>query len=298
MKSRSRLFVGLAVVSAATAFSLWRTREENQTLEKRLSAVGKGVTKLVAENAELRETVRVAGEENQALRTALEEQKSLAQKIPDQPISVPALNSEAARQWLGAANHPVVMRRLSLQARYETIRQYGNLFDQLKLDPTTEARLTLLLADERQSATDVVVTALQRGEDLSQDPTRYREIVAAAKNEIQTEIRTLLGDEAYTRYRDFDSAVAQANVLRNFELSLRGSPETLAAEQSAKLRGALQTSDGGRLTAQMLVEAKEYLSPAQWQVLDDLRAVQQADEQRRIQQLQMELTPLPTDPTE
>jgi len=34
---------------------------------------------------------------------------------------------------------------------------------------------------------------------------------------------------------------------------------------------------------------------AQVQVLDDLRAVQQADERRRIQRLQMTLTPLPTD---
>jgi hypothetical protein len=297
MKFRNRILLGLTV-GAATAFSLWQIRGENRVLENRLSAVGKSVTKLVVENAELRETVRVAGEENQALRTALEEQKNLSSQTADQHERSPAFTSENARDWLGAANHPVVIRRLSLQARYETIRQYGALFDQLKLDPPAEARLTHLLADERQSPIDVVVTALQRGEDLSQDPARYRQIVAAAKNEIQTEIRALLGEEAYTRYRDFDSAVAQAEVLRNFELSLRGSAESLAAEQSAKVRGALQNGDGGRLTAQMLADAKEYLSPAQWQVLDDLRAVQQADEQRRIQQLQMELTPLPTDPRE
>jgi hypothetical protein len=295
MKPKEWAISLLGALLAVSVVCFWRTQRDNDVLQTRLAAVAQGTSRLVGENTELREEVRRAHDETLAVQAELTAARdALAQK----PERISTITPETVQRWLGEASDPAVMRRLTLQARYQALRQYGPLLDQLKLDPTQEARLTVLLADKRQSAVDVVVTAFQRGEDLSQEPDRYREIVAGAKGEIEKQIYTLLGQERYLQYRDYDTSVAQGNVLRNVELSLRGSPETLTPEQTSRIKEILQGSDGARITAKMVDDAKEFLSPLQLQVLQDLRAVQQADEQKRIQRLQVALTPLPTDPKE
>jgi hypothetical protein len=296
MKPKAWTLLVVSVLACGGAYGVWRGRQENHALETRLTTMGRGATRLVQENAELREAVHQISEEKAAVEGELASVKDALQHAPaakDDHAST--ISRENIQRWLGEANDPTVMRRLNLEARYQTLRQYADLFDQLKLDPAVETRLTILLADKHQSAVDVIVTAFQRGEDLSQDPDRYREIVAVAKDGIEKEINALIGDEAYGRYQDYNSAVAQTNVLRNFDLSLRGSSETLMPEQAAQMRHLLQGDNGSRITPQMIEEAKVFLSPSQLQVLDDLRAVQQADELRRIQALRMELTPLPAD---
>lgn len=297
MKTKSWIFSVLGALAVVSGIFLWRARGENEVLQARLTAVGKGTTRLVGENTELRAEVLHAQEETAAAQSELTAaREAMRSELAAKSEGGFAITPETVQRWLGEANDPAVMRRLNLQARYQTLRHYGDLLDQLKLEPKSETRLIMLLADKRQSAVDVAVTAFQRGEDLSQEPDRYREIVAGAKGEIEKQLNTLLGDEKYALYRNYDTSVAQVNVLRNVELSLRGSDEPLTSEQTGRIKETLQASNGTRITARMVDEAKEFLSPLQLQVLQDLRAVQQADEQRRIQRLQVALTPLPTDP--
>lgn len=296
MKRRGWIFPGLVLLLTGSAILLWRARTESDGLQTRLTAVGRGTTRLVRENAELRDEVRRAHEQTSAIKEELTTAQQRVQELAQRAESALALSPESVVRWLGAANDPTVMRRLNLQARYQTLRAYADLFDQLKLEPAKEAELTRLLADKRQSAVDVVVTAFQRGEDLSQEPARYREIVAGAKAAIETQISALLGDAQYAQYRDYDASVAQANVLRNVELSLRGSAEPLTTEQGNRVKAILQGNSDARITAKMIEDAREFLSPLQLQVMQDLRAVQQADERRRIERLQVALTPLPVDP--
>lgn len=202
---------------------------------------------------------------------------------------------EILQRWLADANDPVVMRRLNLEARNFTMRRYGDLFDQLKLEPQQAVELTMLLADKRQSATDIAVTAYQRGEDLSKDPTRYRELVSAATTAIERQIGALLGEASYTHYRDYDHSVGQIGSLRDVELALRSSPEPLSLEQAERVKTALQDSNSTRITAKMIEEVRDVMSPLQLQTLQDLRAVQQAEEEQRKQQLRAVPTALPID---
>lgn len=296
MKPKGWVFSGLGFLFVVTLVLFWQTKDERDGLQTRLAAVARGTTRLVRENAELRDEAVRAREQTATAKTELAAAQTRIQELAEKTDAAAVFSAESVQRWLGAANDPAVMRRLNLQARYQTLRAYADLFDQLKLEPGKEAELALLLADKRQSAVDVVVTAFQRGEDLSQEPTRYREIVAGAKAAIETQIKALLGDAQYAQYRDYDTSVAQANVLKNVELSLRGSAEPLTPEQGAQVKAILQGNSDARISAKMVEDARAFLSPLQLQVLQDLRAVQQADERRRIERLQVALTPLPVDP--
>lgn len=296
MKRNGWLLSGLGLLLAGGAILLWQSRVETTALQERLASTGHGAMRLVRENGVLRDEVRLAQERTAAVENELAAAQSQVQELARKSDEASVFSPDNVQRWLTAANDPTVLRRLNLQARFQTLRAYADLFDQLRLEPEQEAQFTLLLADKRQSAVDVVVVAFQRGEDLSQKPTRYREIVAGAKAELESQIKTLLGDEKYAQYRDYDTNVAQANVLRNVELSLRGSLEPLTSEQGDRVKALLQGSSEARITVAMIDAAKEFLSPLQLQVVQDLRAVQQADEQRRIQRLQFALTPLPVDP--
>jgi hypothetical protein len=297
MKPTRWIAAFLGVLAGLAVLCFWRLRNETEVLQTRFAAVQEGTHRIIQARAELHEQLQLANEAIKETQAQLaNEREAHRQELVAKPDLNASISPELVQRWLGEANDPTVMRRLNLQARNQVLRHYGDLIEQLKLEPQQAARFTTLLADKRQSAVDVVVTAFQRGVDLSQEPERYREIVAGAKAEIEHQINALLGDPMYTRYRDYENSVAQSNLLRDVQLSLRDTPEGLTPEQTARIQGILQDSNGTQITAKVIDESKEFLSPFQVEVLRDLRAVQQAEELKRVQRLQVSLTPLPTDP--
>ena len=299
MKSSRWIAPFLGVLAVVAVWCLWRLRNETETLHTRFAAVQRGTQEIIQARAELHEQLQLANELIRETEVQLaNEREARRQDLMAKTDLDGVISPDLVQRWLGEASDPAVMRRLNLQARNHVLRRYVDLIEELKLEVPQETRFMTLLADKRQSAVDVAVTAFQRGIDLSHEPERYREIVAAAKKEIENEINALLGEVKYTRYRDYENSLAQSNVLREVQLSLRGTSEDLTPEQTARIQGILQESNGAQLTAGVINEAKEFLSAFQLEVLQDLRAVQQAEELKRVQRLQASLTPLPTDPKE
>src|SRR3954471_10042677 len=140
MTRRVWIIAVLSVTAVTAAFCFWQARRENGVLQTRMTALGRGATRLVSENADLREAVRLAREDQEALQTELATtRENLAQELGQKIVRESPITPEVIQSWLGEANDPAVMRRLNLQARYQTLRQYADLFDQLKLDPAREA---------------------------------------------------------------------------------------------------------------------------------------------------------------
>jgi hypothetical protein len=286
---------------------LWQQHQEIETLKVQAQTAATDTSRNTTERAQLEKNLRVARDEVTALRKELTDAREQANDAAANTAALAkaaknsaggatdpsAVNDATLKQWLADADDPAVLRRLNLQARNKTMQRYGELFNQLKLTPEQTEQLTKLLTDKRQANMDVAVTSYQHGEDPTQDMDAYRDRVVAAREGIENQIAALLGDSAYAQYQDYDRSVGQMNVLNNLQLALRATSEPLTAEQADRFKGVLQDNNSTRITAKVIRDAREVLSPIQMQALEDLRAVQQANSQKRNQPMQA----LPNSPT-
>jgi hypothetical protein len=310
VKSAIRLFIsilGVALV-AATGWRIWAQQQEIAVLRSQALTVAH-------ELVDLREQRR-------ELETRLHRAAQVTNAPPEKPANVPVSSPEPAtpagvnltakeaaaivagvptevnegvvKQWVANAYDPDVLRRLNLQAQNKTLQRYGALFAQLDLAPEQTQQLTKLLTDKRQIATDVAVASFQQGEDPTRDPNGFQERLATTREGIEAEIKALLGEAHYAQYQDYDRSVSQLNALNNLELALRSRGEPMSSEQLAQMKAVLQDSDSTRINAKLIKNSQAFLSAGQIQTLQDLRAVQQANSQRRNQPLQV----LPTTPVE
>ncbi len=228
---------------------------------------------------------------------------------PDAPVKISARQNEAlgeamksaiedgikadlVKQWLADANDPAVMRRLNTQARNQTLRRYSALFTQMNLPADETEAFTKLLADKRQAPLDLVVGSLQQGADPTDDMDKFRSQINASRAEIETQIHALLGDAGYAQYQTYDQNFSHANVITNLQTALLGT-EPLTSEQTARLNEVMQKTQASHVTEEVIAGAKEFLSPAQLQALQDLRALTLANAQKRLQATQI----LPTGAT-
>jgi len=134
---------------------------------------------------------------------------------------------------------------------------------------------------------DVAVASYQQGNDPTQNPDDYRDQVIASHTDIENQIHALLGDANYAQYQDFTRDTGQANVIKGLELALRNTPNPLTPDQAAQIKQVLEDSGATRITAKVVSATKDFLSPAQHQALEDLRAIQQANALKRNQPVQI-----------
>ena len=250
---------------------------ERTALEKRLSDAQDRTAALQNELAAARD----------AQPSATTPDKPAAKKRGALAVEGGQLTPDMLKQWLADANDPAVMRRLNTQARNQMLRRFGDVFQQLNLTPEQTESFTKLLADKRQAPMDVAVASFQDGNDPTQNLDAYRAQLAATQTGIEDQIHTLLGDSNYAQYRDYVRDTGQTNVIKDLELALRNSPDPLTPEQAAQFKQVLEDNNTTRITAKVVSTAQEFLSPAQHQALQDLRAIQQANSQKRNQPVQI-----------
>lgn len=185
-------------------------------------------------------------------------------------------------QLIGEANDPAVVRRLNEQARLQIGHHYAALFDQLALPPDKKEQLIKLLADKRQAAADVAASMFQNGTDPREDPNGYVDMIAATREDLEKQIASLLGDSGYQAYQSFDRGIGQSQVMARMNLLLSEIQQPLTGEQATQLQASMQANKAGRVTGKVVKDATTFLNPAQMQVLRDLRAIQQANSQKRL----------------
>jgi Spy/CpxP family protein refolding chaperone len=190
------------------------------------------------------------------------------------------------------------MRRLSTQARAQTLRHYDDLLKGLSLTPEQSEQLVKLLIEKKQAAIDVAAASIAQGIDPQSDPAKYKAMVADTKSRIEDEIQSLLGDANYAHYVDYDRTNSQNNVVSNLSNVLRNTGTPLNANQAEQLRQTLQQHETSHINAKVIADSKNFLTPEQLTVLQDLRAVQKANsEKRNIPTLVLPTAPNPAAPT-
>ena len=285
----------LAAAVLAAGFFLWRQQREIDRLKTRATTTITELSRRANEREELEKRLGESREEVTALRGELtqaqHEQKSALEKTELRKndgvlAEASRVSAETLKQWLTDADDSAVLRRLNLEARNKTLQRYGALTEQLALTPEQADQFTKLLTDKRQAAMDVAVLSYQHGEDPTNDMDGYRQLITATRDGIEEQIKTLLGDDKYAQYQDYNRSSGQSNVLNNLQLALRGTNAPLEPEQVARFTEVLQDSNANKITTKVINDSREFLSPAQLQTLQDLRAVQQANSQKRNQPIQ------------
>ncbi len=190
-------------------------------------------------------------------------------------------------RWIASASDPDVVRRLEQKARLQTLRTFAALFNQLQLDADKREKLTGLLAAKREVPLDVAVADFQNGGDPRNDLEAYHDMIAATRQDLESQIHALLGDADYAAYQNYGSTTAQAQVLTNLGQMLNGVQAPLTPEQETRLLESMQANNANHVTPKVITDAKEFLSPMQVQTLRDLRAIQQANSQQRNQPVQV-----------
>jgi hypothetical protein len=304
------VFLGLALVAAA--FRLAQQQREIDAGKRREASISRQLEQHAAEQAALETRAREGADALAALQGKLalaEEAHANAEKTAEKkPALVAAefgaVHPDTLKQWLADADDPAVLRRMNLQTRNKMVQRYSELIAQLKLTPEQTDQFTKLLTDKKQAGMDIAVTSYNQGEDPTKDLDQYHALVAAHREQIEGEINALLGDENYARYKEYDLVAGQSNVLNNLQLALQNSAEPLSAEQTERFKDMLLTNNASRITARVITDSREFLSPGQVRTLQDLRAVQQANAQKRNSPVQFlpnapEIpAPAPTPPTE
>jgi len=110
-----------------------------------------------------------------------------------------------AASWLSRMDDPEVQRLTALQQKAQVNRRYAALFKSLKLTPEQLAQFKNLLVEKQTANTDALIAASQQGINPLQNPEEFRQLVASAQAEIDTKIKTTLGDDGYEQFQSYNS---------------------------------------------------------------------------------------------
>jgi RNA polymerase sigma factor (sigma-70 family) len=176
----------------------------------------------------------------------------------------------ASPQATVAATLPTPAERLA-QVRRIVEREYGPILDRLQVTPDERQRLLQILFNLRETTVDFLVAAKGAGADPLSDREASEMSVAALRDGLYAQIRTILGDEKFATFLLGDEDMRRQSVVANVQKRLRRGPEPLTEEQQTKLLATLRDLQTRKVTDDVVAGAAEFLSPVQ---LDALKAIQ------------------------
>ncbi len=293
--------------------------DDRTALQKRLEAAEQRARDLAAQLASL---APKSNEETEAARAdspAENSEVSAAQAEPAPSGEERASRNASMRALL---EKPEVQRLIALQEKTALDRRYADLFKTLNLPPEQLEQFKNLLVEKQTAMHDLLAAARAQGINPRTDPESFRKIVASAQADIDNNIRAVVGEAAYTQYRQYEQTLPQRNVVNQLQQSLSYTATPLSQTQAEQMVQILASSTpqhtsgttlprldlssnrgrhgfgglgGGSatITADAIALAQGVLAPTQLQALRQLQQAQQAERQLRqqIQQIARESRP-------
>lgn len=208
---------------------------------------------------------------------------------------------------------PELQRLQALQQKAALDGRYGALFKTLNLSDEKLATFKSLLAEKEATMMDTMRAAREQGLDPRSDPEGFKKLVAATQAETNAAIKAAIGDTAFAEYEQYQATQPQRAVVSQLQqsLSYTNSPLTTAqADQMVQVLAATTTTPtvgaggaptegvggGGRggpmgvgggpgggssvtITTETVTAAQTVLTSTQLQALQDLQALQLAQQQ-------------------
>jgi hypothetical protein len=228
-----------------------------------------------------------------------------------------AANQANQKSMQAVMQSPEFQKLMAIMQRSRLDEQYGALFKSLNLDPAKLDQLKDLLLDRQNVYTDTKNAAAEQGIDPKSDPQGFRQALSSAMNDLNDEIKGVVGDSGFTQLQQYQSSMFQNQLPRatvsQLQLSLSYTATPLTDEQSSQLAQILKNNPAPRsantsatmqdgaiaatgnialaptangsftaaalVTPQALQQAASVLSGPQLQALQQLQEFQQSQQQ-------------------
>ena len=294
--------VGLAALAYMQYFQLIKLRNsgladaERADWQKKVWAADKRVHELEDENDALRA---------QADKTSAEEVAGPSD--PAAPTATPA-NDRPGRgpggrfaRFQAVMNDPEFAKLMTMQQKGMLDSRYAPLFKQLALTPAQLDQFKSLLLEKQNAARDVMVSARDQGLNPRTDRDAINQLIAQSNAEVDSQIQSTLGPQAYAQYQNYEQTAPQRNTIDRLQQSLSYTSTPLTDAQANQLiqilasttpqsnnaNGGPRTFLGGnfgfggqaKITDTAINQAQGLLSQPQVAALQQLQQQQQAQTQ-------------------
>jgi hypothetical protein len=206
---------------------------------------------------------------------------------------------------MAALDNPAVQKMMAASAKASLDQRYGGLFRQLKLSPAELDKFKDLLTERQMTRLDVMRAAMSQGINPMTNPGDLTTLLNKAQADVDEGIRSLIGDQRFQQYTDFNQNISSYNLLDQVErrLSYTNAPlqptqsdallrvlidSTPAATEGSSGRNAMMGLAEGfsgtnplisamtqrPISDETIAAAQSVLTPAQVEVLRQLQAEQ------------------------
>jgi hypothetical protein len=194
--------------------------------------------------------------------------------------------------------NPEFFQAMNLQQRAALDGRYAELFKKLQLPPANLEKLKTLLVERQTTRLDVLSSARAQGLDPRINREELNQLTAAAQAEIDTNIKTTLGETAFNQYQNYETTQPQRSLVSQLDQRLSYSGAPLTPSQAEFLVSALATNPsatsaepapagpvtwgGGRsalpIADAVIQRAQSVLTPDQLAALKQLQSEQAAQQ--------------------
>ncbi len=131
--------------------------------------------------------------------------------------------------------NPDFQKLLAVQQKGALDGRYSVLFKQLQLSPADLEKFKNLLVEKQSVVMDVMGAARTEGMSGRGNRDQVNQLVQDAQNEVDSTIKSTLGDAVYAQYQNYEATQPQRAVVSQLEQRLSYSPEPLTDAQSQQL---------------------------------------------------------------
>lgn len=227
----TKLQVGAAAaIGIAAATALFFERQENELLR--------------AENTGARQEVAALRRENQRLAT-------MAADTPQPDPTPPAANTGSgfgvphgkamfshaaeARTMALKVDEKEMERLMDIQRKGQLEARYNALFRRLNLPPEKIEQLKKLLLDRQNVARDVIHAGREQGLSMPELQANLPAMIEKTNAAVDENIRSLLGDESYAQYQNYQSTLPQRSIAEQLASRLNSTADPLSSQQLEQL---------------------------------------------------------------
>ncbi|QYM77593.1 hypothetical protein K0B96_09660 [Horticoccus luteus] len=202
-------------------------------------------------------------------------------------------------------DNPEAQKLVAMQQRAALDGHYATLFKKLALTPAQLAQFKNLLVEKQSALIDVAAAARAQGINPRTDRDEFRQMVTQAQTEVDNNIRSVLGDDGYADYQQYQKTLPQRTAVDQFaqRLSYTSTPLTdaqtdqlvqiLADTAATNANPASGLSARGNMLASMGVSmggaqiSNEALTRAQGVLSPDQLTALQNYQQEQLQQQEL-----------
>ena len=139
-------------------------------------------------------------------------------------------------------NNPDVQKLMSIQQRAALDSRYATLFRQLHLSPENLEKFKNLLVEKQTAVVDAMTVARQQGLSGPDNREALKQVIANAQAEVDNNIRSSLGDSAYTQYQSYEQTAPERNLVTQLQQRLSYSSDPLSDDQANRVTTLLAAS--------------------------------------------------------